>query len=71
MSALGLKIIVFHFCSKENTIQNYDHNIPKGTCGHFSHLSDASDTVSHAVHTANPAFAIKMEFDYSMPLRAL
>ena len=54
--------MVFHFCSTENTIQKYDHNIPKGTCSHFSHLSGTCDTVSQFVHTTNPALKIKMDF---------
>lgn len=65
MSALGLKIMVFHFCSKENTIQKYDHNIPKETCGHFSQCRDVGDTISQSVCPANSAFKIKMGFDFS------
>lgn len=63
--------MVFHFCSEENTMQKYDHNIPKGMCSHFSHLLDACDTISQFVRTTNPAFKIKMDFDYRPPLIAL
>lgn len=67
MSALGLKSMVFHFRSKENTIQKYDPNIPKGTWGDFSHLLGARDAISQLVCTANPASTIKTDSDYGTP----
>lgn len=51
-----VKNMVFHFCSKENTIQKYDHNIPKETGGHFSQRWDVGDATSQSVLPANSAF---------------
>lgn len=53
---------VSHFCSKENIMQKYDHNIPKGMYNHPLNLLDAHDNIFHFVHTENPAFKTKMGF---------
>ena len=70
MSALGSEITVFHFCSTENTIQKYDHNIPKGMCSHFFHLSGTCDRYHPLVaHTTYPASKMKMDFPLTELLR--